>query len=260
MDFYLDYIAKDTGALDNVLRRALTLAQYRAAVDPDAAHPATWDALRLASRAATTVFTAATSAEGQEIEAVIGRPVRFTATGPSDSAHAGRWPTALWLAIIVRDDAAIQQLATVPEEILRASGVEHDAYLYPWIETLQAFVTHREVTPEMFLPAMDGTDPDAARFTPPDAMLNLIYPPIEMFYYVLRRDPQKFRAALVQALERHREYWTGTNRSGDPSGFLALAPLAIAVLAQSAGMSVDVQSEYLPANLLTGTNTVRTSG
>ena len=252
MDFYLDFVAEDTGALNNVRRRALTLGQYRTVIDPDAADPATREAFQLAAQAATAVFSAAIGAEGQQIEAVIGRPRHFAATGPTDSAHAGAWPTAMWLAVAVRDDTLIQQLAAVPAEVLRASGVEHDTYLYPWIETVQAFLTDREVTPEMFLPAMDGTDPDTAQFTPPEAMLRLIYPPIRMFYYVLRRDTEKFTTALVEALERHRQYWTADDRAGDPSGFIAPAPLAIAILARKVGMSFDVQSEYLPATLLAG--------
>lgn len=151
-----------------------------------------------------------------------------------------------------RDNAVIQQLAAVPLDVLRASGVEHDAYLMPWVETLQAFLAHREVTPEMFVPAMDGTDPDTARFTPPSAMLQLVYPPIRMFYYVLRRDTEKFTEAYVAALERHRAFWTAEGREDDPSGFLALAPLAVAVLARTVGMTFDVRSDYAPANLLSG--------
>jgi hypothetical protein len=124
--------------------------------------------------------------------------------------------------------------------------------MYPWVETLRTFLSHGEVTPELFLPAMDGTDPDTARFTPPDAMMRLVYPPIRMFYYVLRRDSAKFAEAYTDALEQHRAYWTAGGNEVQPDGFVAFAPLAVAVLARSAGMTVDVQSGYAPANLLLG--------
>jgi len=52
-------------------------------------------------------------------------------------------------------------------------------------------VYSRAISPEMFIPAIDGTDPDQARITPPDAMLQVVYPPILMFYQVLRRDADK---------------------------------------------------------------------
>ncbi|HEY2059209.1 MAG TPA: immunity 49 family protein [Amycolatopsis sp.] len=249
--FYLDYVEKDTAALANVLRRELMLTQYRSVVDPDAADPDTWDALHTAAQAAAAIFAAAGT--DAEVEAVIGRPMRFAGTGPNERGDPGAWLTAAWLAVITRDDTLIQQLASVPLDLLRASGVEHDAYMYPWVETLQTFLSHGEVTPELFLPAMDGTDPDTARFTPPDAMMRLVYPPIRMFYYLLRRDSAKFADAYTDALEQHRAYWTAGGNEVQPDGFVAFAPLAVAVLARSAGMTVDVRSGYTPLNLLLGT-------
>lgn len=250
--FYYDLITQDTAALTNVARRRLTLGQYRSVVDPHGSDPDTWEDLGLAAQAAAAVFAAASAPAGQEVEAVIGRPKRFAATGPAEDAHPGMWLTAIWLAVIQRDNTLIQQLAAVPLDVLRGSGVEHDAYMYPWVETLQTFLAHREVTAEMFLAAMDGTDPETARFTPPAAMLQLVYPPIRMFYHVLRRDSEKFADAFVAALERHRAFWTAEDRADDPGGFLALAPLAVAVLARSVGMSFDVRSDYAPADLLAG--------
>jgi hypothetical protein len=255
--FYFDYIEKDAAALNNVLRRELMLGQYRTVVDPDAADPDTWLDLKLAAQAAAAVFTAAAAPKGEEVEAVIGRPRRFAATGPSEYADAGLWITAAWLAVLQRDDELIQHLAAVPLDLLRASGDEYDSYLLPWVETLQLFLGHQEVPPDLFLAVMDGTDPDSAQYTSPEAMLNVVYPPILMFYYVLRRDTEKFTEAYVSALERHRTFWTGEGRADDPDGFLALAPLAVAVLARSVGMTFDVQSGYAPANLLAGVAPVR---
>ena len=74
-----------------------------------------------------------------------------------------------------------------------------------------------------------------------------------MFYYVLRRDEEKFNNAFAQALEQHQKYWTANSeRIDEPEGFVALAPLAIAVLARSVGLSVTVESEYAPRNFVEG--------
>ncbi|MBE8517541.1 immunity 49 family protein [Amycolatopsis sp. H6(2020)] len=248
--FYIDYVETDPSALNNVLRRALTLTRYRSVVDPAAADPETWRDLRTAAEAGTAIFTAATG-EG-EVEAVVTRPMRFAATGPTSTADAGNWLTAAWLAVVDRNDDLIQRLCAVPLDLLLASG-EYDAYMAPWLETVRNFLTRREIPAELFGAAMDGTDPDAVRNTPRRAMLQLIYPPIEMFYHLLRRDDEKFNASLARALEQHRSFWTSDEELvDDPDGFLALAPLAIAVLARSAGMNVDVESEYLPSNFLLG--------
>ena len=110
------------------------------------------------------------------------------------------------------------------------------------------------VPPEMFVPAIDGTDPDRARHTPADAMHQLVHPPLVMFYHLLRRDAAKFKAAPGEALTSHRTWWTADEaRAGDPAGFVAFEPLGIAVLAQEVGLPVTVASEYLPENLLRAT-------
>ena len=51
---------------------------------------------------------------------------------------------------------------------------------------------------------------------------------------------------------RRSRYWTTEDLADDPGGFLALAPLAMAVLGRSVGLSFDVQSDYAPTDLLAG--------
>jgi hypothetical protein len=253
ISFYIDYIEQDPAALKNVLGRALVLTQYESVLDPTASEAQTWEDLRTSAQAATAIFTAAAADEG-EIEAVVAKPSRFKATGPVSYANAGAWLSAAWLAIVNREDELIQRLCSIPEETLRASGVEHDAYVYPWVQTVRNFLTNQEITPDLFTTVMDGTDPDAAGITPPRVMAQIVYPPVEMFYFLLRRDSEKFNVSLVRALEQHRKYWTSDEDLVDePDGFIAFAPLAIAVLARSVGMTVDVESEYLPSNFLQGT-------
>lgn len=119
---YYNDIEQDTGALSDVARGALMLGQYRTVVDPDAKDPDTWSDLSLAAQAAATAFTAASAPAGQEVEARIGRPRRFAATGPTERTGPGAWLTAAWLAVLQRDAALIDQLVAVPLDVLRASA------------------------------------------------------------------------------------------------------------------------------------------
>jgi Immunity protein 49 len=228
---------------------SLALAEYRCVVDPTAAERETWEDLQLAAQAAAAVFV---GEPGEDVEVTVGRKLRYTAPGPGAETHPGAWLTAVWLNVILRDEQRIRQLCAVPADTLRASGVEHDAYMYPWIESVRAFLRHEGVTPDTFIPAMDGTDPDQARYTGRGPMLQLVYPPIKMFYYMFRRDVDKFNAALADALTDHRTYWAAPGGADESDGFLALKPMGVAVLALGAGMPVTVSSEYLPENLLRG--------
>lgn len=253
ISFYIDYVEEDPAALKNVLSRALVLTQYESVLDPAAAEAQTWEDLRTSAQAATAIFSAA-AVSGGEIEAVVAKPSRFKATGPVSYANAGAWLSAAWLAIVNREDELVHRLCSIPEETLRASGVEHDAYVYPWVQVVRNFLTNQEITPGLFTTVMDGTDPDTAVITPPRVMAQIVYPPVEMFYFLLRRDAEKFNVSLARALEQHRKYWTSDeDLAEEPAGFIAFAPLAIAVLAESAGLAVEVESEYLPSNFLRGT-------
>lgn len=76
-------------------------------------------------------------------------------------------------------------------------------------------------------------------------------PALNLFLQFLKRDEEQFNAALVEALQLHREYWTADeDRRLTTDGAVALGPLAIACLAHDVGMHVDVDSEYLPEHLL----------
>jgi Immunity protein 49 len=249
VDDFIVHIETDPGSLHTLSQWTLMSFLYRTVLDPTAAEQSTWSMLRLAAQAASGVFAAAMADEG-EVDHDVNGPVRLPATGPTSRANAGAWLDAAWLAIILRDNDMIQQLCAVPLDLLRASGVEHEAYMYPWVETIQAALRREPIPPSMFMPAMDGTDPDNARFMPAEEMLLLVFPPIHLFSFLLRRNEERFNEALEQALRSHAEFWSTEDRANDAQGFVALAPLAIAVLATRAGMTVTVDSEYMPANLL----------
>lgn len=251
IDSFIMRIEKDAGSLHTVSQWALMSFKYRTVADPTAEERSTWWMLRLAAQAESGIFAAAMATDG-EVDHDVNGPVRLPATGPTSRANAGTWFEAACLAVILRDNDMIAQLCAVPLDTLRASEVEHEAYMYPWVETIQSALRREPIPPGMFIPAMDGTDPDNAQFMSASEMLQLVFPPINMFSFVLRRDEQRFNEALEQALTLHRTFWTSEDRADDVDGFVALAPLAIAVLASRAGMTVTVDSEYMPANLLSG--------
>ncbi|MFI9064685.1 immunity 49 family protein [Streptomyces sp. NPDC053429] len=165
--------------------------------------------------------------------------------------HAGNWLTAFYLAAICRENDRVNQLAQVPLSFLRASGAEFDEYIYAWIETIQNHWFGRQETWDTLVRAMDGTDPENVRIAGKDLMLKILYPPINLFYRYVTRDNTLFNEALVEALTWHKEYWTANEaRAKSGEGLVALGPLAIACMARDAGMPIEVESEYLPKELL----------
>ncbi|MFI5528017.1 immunity 49 family protein [Kitasatospora sp. NPDC051853] len=237
--------------LNEVMDTAVTIAEGRVLLDPTAGRIDTWDAFLTAMQASSALFAAAVLTEGAA-ECRIAGEVRSVPAGNSRrEAHAGNWLTAFWFAVVCRETERLDVLASVPLSVLRESGAVFDEYVYSWVEALQAYWKKEPQQVDKLAAAIEGSDPAVARAASSDYLLRIAYPPMEMFYQFLKGDQAAFNASLVQALELHRQYWTSDeDRTITSTGFLALAPLAVACMAYDSGMQIDVESGYLPENLL----------
>ncbi|MFD7813291.1 immunity 49 family protein [Streptomyces sp. NPDC059785] len=234
------------------LSTALALANARCEVDPDASQFETWEAWVTAMQVGSAWFAMASRPEGSTVTCRIKEKDRqLPTTGPQPHVNAGSWVTAFYLALVCRDVERLNELARVPVSLLRESGATLDEYIYSWVETLQSFWLGRDDVATHLTAAVDGTGPDSARYADQNEMSLILYPPIILFYRVLRADPAEFNEALVDALNWHKTYWTwDDDRQISNRGFVALGPLAIACLAKERGLPVEVESEYLPKALL----------
>ncbi|MGW3194018.1 immunity 49 family protein [Streptomyces sp. NPDC001118] len=231
---------------------ALGTAKLQCLDDPKAELLETWEAWVMAMQVGSALFASATAPEGSTVEHLIAHKIRsIPAGGPKHFTDAGTWLEAFWLAVVCRDQDRMTQLCQVPIETLRASGAVFEEYIYDWVETLQTYWLERPGLGEKLTAAFDGTDPDRLRVIDREMMLKVLYPPINLFYRFISRDPVKFNEALVQALELHKEYWTADpEREESGGGDIPLAVLAITCLAYDAGRPIEVESEYLPEHLL----------
>jgi hypothetical protein len=221
--------------------------------DPTADKFPTWEAWVTAMQVGSALFAAGTATEGP-VRCRIGSMGEFKnlpATGPQDYLHAGNWLTSFYLAAICRENDRANQLAQVPISFLRASGAEFDEYIYAWVETLQNAWFGRRETWDNLVTAINGTAPASTQIASNELMLKILYPPLEMFHRYQRQEAGQFNTALAEALNWHKEYWTGEEaRSMSSEGLVALGPLAIACMAYDAGIPIEVESEYLPEALL----------
>ncbi|NBE53826.1 immunity 49 family protein [Streptomyces boluensis] len=238
----------------DALMLAVTTAKWRCLTDPTAETFRTWESWITAMQVGSALFAAGTAGEGP-VECRIGVEggvKRLPATGPQDYLNAGSWLTAFYLAVICRENDRINQLAQVPIAFLRASGAEFDEYIYAWVETLQNRWFGRDETWDTLVTAVEGTDPEVARVASPELMLQILYPPLELFQFYLRGETERFNEALVRALTSHKTYWTAdAARSLSGEGLVALGPLAIACMARDDGrMAIEVESAYLPKELV----------
>ncbi|MYR44779.1 hypothetical protein GTW67_22770 [Streptomyces sp. SID5910] len=231
---------------------ALHTAKLQCSLDPTADKLETWEAWVMAMQVGSALFASATAPEGSTVECVIGHELRtIPAVGVTHFTDAGSWLEAFWLAVVCRDQTRMTQLCEVPVETLRASGAVFEEYIYHWVDALQTYWLERPGLGEKLVAAFNGTDPDRLRFMDREMMLKVLYPPINLFFRFVKRDPDQFNEALVQALELHKEYWTASEeRQETGDGDIPLGILAVTCLAHDAGLPVEVESEYLPEHLL----------
>jgi hypothetical protein len=247
----VDSLGESPTAFGLAMDETLTLVQARAAVDADASELDTWEATVSAMQVGTAAFAAAHATEGV-VECRIMDEIRtIPATGPQFYASAGNWLTTLWFVIVCRDQKRMNAMCHVPIELLRASGAHGDEYVYHWVDALQTYWLERPGLMEKLQSAIEASYPEIATIAPRDLLQNVLYQPINLFAYFLRKDHEGFNSALVEALELHKAYWAATeDRAQDLNGVIALGPLAIACLAYDAGFPIDVESEFIPKALL----------
>nr|WP_234316376.1 MULTISPECIES: immunity 49 family protein [unclassified Streptomyces] len=244
-------LERSPASIDSMLGTAVLHLQARSAVDPRAARIETWEAVVSAMQLYSALFAVTGTTEGT-VQCRIDHEVRtIPAIGPRPYADAGNWLTAFWLAVVCRDQKRLTQLSQVPLERLRSEEGAYDEYVYHWVAALQAYWLQRPGLVEELTATMQQSHPDVATIAPHDLLQNILYPPINVFYRFLRQDGPGFNQALAEALELHKAYWTADEeRTDDPSGMLALAPLAVACLAHDGGIPIEVESDYLPKHLL----------
>ncbi|MER7514037.1 immunity 49 family protein [Streptomyces lavendulae] len=222
--------------------------------DPRAAELPTWEAWVTAMQVGSALFATSTATTAT-VDCRIADEVRtLQTTGPQYATNPENWISAFWLAIVCREPERLTALAQVPVEALRASGVEYDEYVYPWVETLQSWWLRGGDLSASLDAAIAGTDPEGLQGDDRNLMLRILYPPMNLFLQYLTGDHQGFNEALAEALQWHKEYWTRLDDgagAGDCNSFVALGPLAMACLAVDAGFPLTVDSEYLPKHLVT---------
>ncbi|MCB9441580.1 MAG: immunity 49 family protein [Mycolicibacterium sp.] len=207
----------------------------------------------MAMQASSAMFRNANN-PGREIEFTIGFDDHYTvvSTGPNSAANAGKWLAAMYFAAICRRHDRMTELCQTSIETLRASGAVYDEYIYTWVAAFQKFWRNDEDgVVQSLIDAMNAAEPEDLVHASEELLLLLLYPPIELLCIAAQGDAVWFNERLAVALERHKQYWSKTaERRNDVEGFIAWGPLAMACLALDMGLSITVESDYMPVHLL----------
>ncbi|MGW1764335.1 Imm49 family immunity protein [Streptomyces sp. NPDC002073] len=197
-------------------------------------------ALRFASRLGGLLFRAALADEGTEVRAVCGGidvvcpAFRGERTGP------GYWQTAVALALVSGEREDLAPLVVAGPGLNGGDG--------------SAFATYREALHDY----LRGADPEPAAVRALRGMeqareWGFFAPPAVLLSQLVDGDEESFNLALLDALEAHRDHYSVADRGETTAALLNLDVLALACHARRRGWEIRVESDYLPARLLSGT-------
>ena len=208
-------------------------------------HPIQRVAARSLAQGRTGLFLLSNSPPGHTIEVPVGEQrAPFSSYGPESRSHGIAWHAAWYGALMSRDEASLAALATISDDVLRASPTECDEYAFAWKAALIAF---RE-DPSAALPHIERavalTAEDQIRVSQKRAAAweGTTY---AMLAPLAAGHTAEFQSALVAALEAHKKFWGTKAKSQYLDGWLAWGPLALCCLARDRGVAVNVESEYL---------------
>jgi Immunity protein 49 len=240
---------------DSAMGLALKVAKLRCGLDPRAEEMDTWAAFFVAKEVAAALFAGASATEGEEVHVQIaGKDMTIAATGPQSYADASTWVQAFWLAVICRDKSVMTQLCNIPVSFLRECEPQQDEYLFAWVDSLQTYWLSGSGLGDKLVAAIDGCDPESVLMTQRDAALKLFYPPMNLFYRFVVEEHAQFNSALVEALDCFRDHWTDDeadeSRRMSVNGVIPLEVLGVACLAYDAQLPIEIESDYLPENLV----------
>jgi hypothetical protein len=245
------------GRLRDLLVHASGEMGYRCASDTGAYEAPTWESTTLAMQAGASIFAVAQPTSGTVDCKIWTETVTIPATGPMSWSNEGMWLQALFFTMICRERERTDFLCAVPEDFLRASeqgGVPYP-YMEHWGRALRTWWLREDEHYDHLIAAVRAADPEAPGLdrAGSEHIALLALPRMKMFKGIVENDEAAFNDALFEALELHRTYWTrDSERAADPSSHVALEPLGLACLARELGLTIDVQSAYLPEALLDG--------
>lgn len=242
LPFFLDAAKRNASNLTLLISYACDTALLGSVVGIEGQEAA--DCLFLGSQAHGALFAAAQNATATVMLGKQGEAVTYSGGVDNSIVHASRWLNGFFLAALCRDWETLEILEKTPQEILTRSQTVCPVYMLILVQALQAFAQNSSAATDLFLKAMDATDPERADIHAPDWVLYQDVPRIAALTYLFHRELE-FAPTLQDALSKHKLYYSKTaERRRDWTGFLALSLMGIGALATMRRLDFEIDSEY----------------
>ena len=228
-------------------------------VDPRAEDIRTWEAWVTSMQYHHAFYQVSMAEPYSRVDCSVGGRIwDLGSLKPNYAINASSWIGLIRETLTCRASDRSRFLAHVPIEALRRAGESEGSRFMPGayaeVEAWQAFVLGSPDTARLVERARELSDPKRASFAADYAEM-LTLPELDVLGRLVAGDGPGFNEALVRALESYREYTAEELAKGSTTGILPLGLLALACLAHDGaaeGVSLEVESDYLPAGIVNG--------
>ena len=208
-------------------------------------------AFQLARQSLNALFACATDLPGSiTVPLGPGEPVTYVDKPPASSVNISNWMNAFSLNLVFGDLAALRKLCAVPTALLQASPTQATADRYLQKDALCAYVNQEPDLIDRIISALKATTVDIPDPLQKAVAVTITGSQLEVFLHVVTRDA-RFGDAMHRAIQEHKQYWGRSKDSAKSfQGFISLELLALMVLANDVGLRCDIDTPYLPMNLI----------
>ncbi|MGW5876812.1 immunity 49 family protein [Nocardiopsis terrae] len=229
------------------------------ALDPRVEQRRTWEMWLTSMQFHHAYYQVAMAEPYTRVDCLIdGRMWNLGSTPIKPAVNASSWTGLMYKTLTCRSVERARFLAQIPIEVLRevgeSDGTRYTTEAYARVSALQAFVSGAPEAEGLIERAWELADPQRAAFAADEAKM-ISRPELETLGRLAAGDGPGFNDALVRALEAYRDHTAEELAAGSTKGIIPLQLLALACLAKDGfveGVSLEVESDYLPAGIVNG--------
>lgn len=225
--------------IDDCVRLADLQAAFRDS------RPEIRDSLHIVAQAAVAVFRMLRR-PNDPVPFTIADHTGIVCTRPPNPElmDSGAWLFGFYAALICQDEELLEELAAVPVRGFVYSTV---------VSELESQLLFAEALRDNCNGNPDGVQrlrqAIAASGDIDDPGSRLLVPPLQLAEAIYRC-PDEFNGRLAEAVQLHKQFFERELKAGRIAGYLAFRLLGVSALAVRRGIAIDVETDYLPAELL----------
>jgi hypothetical protein len=174
----------------------------------------------------------------------------FELTGQSITAYTDieTWLSAYFSTLIAGDNAGIEALCAVPEQVHRQADLKPDDFGLAFVRAVKGLHDPDAKIGQLLIEATEASHPDRLSDDRFEYVDRILYPLLPLYTCILSSDQADFNEKLEEAVLEHKAFWSADEHHYNTKGWISLPLTAVSGLAfDHKGFEMTFETEYIPA-------------